>query len=187
MPSYSSGVHMPRKPSLPSSSMTSLGKWLARSHSAAKGSIFSFANSRASSTTCSRISVTVDIEPHARFPAQAPRCHHLLEQARGPVLGIAESFDHDVQNRKADVEPDQIGHRERAERMLHAERHHLIDRFGRRDPLLHAQNRLVDHGHQHAVRHEPRRVIHDHRSLLQLSYDFLGSRYGVVRRLWSTY
>src|SRR6266851_1053371 len=118
MPSYSSGVHMPRKPSLPSSSTTSRGKWLVRSHSAANGSIFSRANSRASSTTCSRTSVAVDIEP------------------------------------------DQVGQRQRAQRMVHAELHDLIDAFGGRDSILHAEDRLVDHRHEHAVRHEAGRIVH---------------------------
>src|SRR6266436_2819586 len=142
IPSYSSGVHMPRKPSLPSSSITSRGKWLVRSHSAANGSIFSRANSRASWATWSRMSVAVDIESHARLSAEPPRRDHLLEQPGRTVLRIGKAFDHHVENREADVEPDQIGHRQRPKRMLHAERHHLIDRLGRRDPLLDAQDRL---------------------------------------------
>src|SRR5438876_5014832 len=90
MPSYSSGVQSPKKPSFPSSSITSRGKWLVRSHSAANGSIFSRANSRASSTTCSRMSVAVGIEPLARFPTQLSRCHHLFQQRRGPVFLLVE-------------------------------------------------------------------------------------------------
>src|SRR6266508_2227247 len=90
MPSYSSGVHMPRKPSLPSSSITSRGKWLVRSHSAAKGSIFSRANSRASSTTWARTSIAVCIEPLPRFPAELPRGHHLFQERRGPVFLLVE-------------------------------------------------------------------------------------------------
>src|SRR6266550_3837389 len=115
MPSYSSGVHMPRKPSLPISSITSRGKWLVRSHSAANGSIFSRANSRASSTTCSRTSIAVCIEPLARFPAELSLGDHFLEQRGRPVL------------------------------------------------------------------------LHVERNLSQRLYDFYGSFYGVVRRLWSTY
>src|SRR6266849_1631167 len=189
MPSYSSGVQMPRKPSLPSSSITSRGKWLVRSHSAANGSIFSRANSRASSTTwrCVSVngSVTIDIKPHARFSSQPSRRHHLLEQPRRPVLGIAKSFDHDFQNSEADVETDQIGERKRPARMLHAEGHHLIHGFGRRDALLHAQNRLVDHGHQHPLRHEPPRLIDHHRSLPQLLRNLHDSRDRPVPRLLS--
>src|SRR6266704_3298385 len=137
MPSYSSGVHMPRKPSLPSSSITSRGKWLVRSHSAANGSIFSRANSRASWATWSRMSVAVDIESHARFSAEPPRRDHLLEQPSRTVLRIGKPFDHHVENREADVEPDQVGERQGPKRMLHAECHHLIDRLGRGDAFLH--------------------------------------------------
>src|SRR5439155_20818464 len=80
----------PMKPRRPTSSTTSRGKWLVRSHSAANGSIFSRANSRASSTTCSRTSVAVGIEPLARFAAELSRCHHLFQQRRGPVFLLVE-------------------------------------------------------------------------------------------------
>src|SRR6266581_1643452 len=115
MPSYSSGVHIPRKPSLPSSSTTSRGKCLVRSHSAAKGSIFSRANSRASSTTCSRTSVAVGIEPLARLPAELSFGDHFLEQRRGPVLVGVESVLQHLHDREAHVEADQVGERQRPE------------------------------------------------------------------------
>src|SRR4051812_24328237 len=108
MPSYSSGVHIPMKPSLPSSSITSRGKWLVRSHSAANGSIFSRANSRASSTTCSRTSVPVGIEPLSRFSAELSFGHHLLEQRRGPVLVGVEPVLQDLHDGQAHIETDQI-------------------------------------------------------------------------------
>src|SRR6266550_3459657 len=187
MPSYSSGVHIPRKPSLPISSITSRGKWLVRSHSAANGSIFSRANSRASSTTWARTSIAVCIEPLARFTAELSFGDHFLEQRRRPVLLHVEPLLQDLHDREAHVETDQIGERQGTERMTHAELHHLIDRLRRRDALVHAEDRFVDHRHQHAVRDEPRRVIHLDCSLSQRLYDFYGSFYGVVRRLWSTY
>src|SRR6266566_8837164 len=111
MPSYSSGVQIPKKPSLPSSSITSLGKWLVRSHSAAKGSIFSRANSRASSTTCSRTSIAVCIEPLPRFSAELSFGDHLLEQRRGPVLVHVEPVLQHLHDREAHVETDQVGER----------------------------------------------------------------------------
>src|SRR6266550_3549441 len=190
MPSYSSGVHMPRKPSLPISSITSRGKWLVRSHSAANGSIFSRANSRASSTTCFRTSgasVAVCIEPLPRFPAELSFGDHLLEQRRRPVLVHVEPVLQHLHDRETHVETDQIGERQGTERMIHAQLHHLIDRLRRRDAVVHAEDRFVDHRHQDAVRHESRRVIHLDRSLSQRLDDFYGSLYGVVRRLWSTY
>src|SRR5207253_2152440 len=109
MPSYSSGVHMPRKPSLPSSSTTSRGKWLVRSHSAANGSIFSRANSRASRATWSRTSVAVDIEPLPRFSAELPVGDHVLEQRRRLVLVRVQPVLQHLHDREADVEADQIG------------------------------------------------------------------------------
>src|SRR5439155_281191 len=147
MPSYSSGVRMPRKPSRPSSSTTSRGKWLVRSHSAANGSIFSRANSRASSTTCSRTSVAVGIEPLARFPAELPRCHHPLEQRCRTVLVFVEPVLEHLHDGETDIETDQIRERERTQRMVHAELHDLIDRLRRRYPLVYTEDRFIDHWH----------------------------------------
>src|SRR5882672_787749 len=107
IPSYSSGAHMPRKPSLPISSMTSRGKCFVRSHSAAWGSIFSRANSRANSTTWT-CSVAVGIEPPPRFPAQLPLGHHLLEQRRGTILLLIEPVLQHLHDRQAHVQADQV-------------------------------------------------------------------------------
>src|SRR5881296_3300672 len=172
MPSYSSGVHIPRKPSLPISSMTSRGKWLVRSHSAANGSIFSRANSRASSTTCSRTSVAVDIEPLPRFPAQLPGGNHFLEQRRGTVLAPIEPVLQHLHDGETDVEADQIGQRQRAQRMVHAELHDLIDRLRRRHALVDTKDGFVDHRHEHAIRHEPGRVVDLDRGFIQCLYNF---------------
>src|SRR6266704_1479452 len=168
MPSYSSGVHMPRKPSLPSSSMTSRGKWLVRSHSAANGSIFSRANSRASSTTCSRTSVAVGIEPLPRFSAELSWGVHFLEQRRGPVLVRVDPVLQHLHDREADIEANQIGEGQWTERVIHAELHDLIDRLRRRYALVYTEDRFIDHRHQHAVRHESGRVVDQDRRLSQL-------------------
>src|SRR5437899_6377918 len=122
MPSYSSGVHIPRKPSLPSSSITSRGKWLVRSHSAANGSTFSRANSRASSTTCSRTSVAVGIEPLARFPAELSFGDHLFEQRGRPVLVHVEPVLQHLHDCEAHVQPDHVGACKLPEGMAHAAR-----------------------------------------------------------------
>src|SRR6185503_11399686 len=104
MPSYCSGVQMPRNPSFPSSSIVARGNSDVRSHSAAKGSIFSLANSRASSTTCSRTSVTVDIEPLAALPAELARRHHVLQQLRGGVLpSVPEPRLQDLEDRQTNI------------------------------------------------------------------------------------
>src|SRR6266566_2756243 len=186
MPSYSSGVVMPRNPSFPSSSITFLGNSHVRSHSAAKGSIFSLANSRTSSTT-SRCSVAVSIKPLPRFPSQPSRCNHLLEQWRGAVFVLAEPVLKDFHDRKTDVETDEIGERKWPERMVHTQLHDLIYRFRCADAFLHAKDRLVDHRHQHAVRHEPRRVVDLDRRLAQLLCDLNHFRGRLIRCLKSAY
>src|SRR5437667_2608140 len=140
MPSYSSGVHIPRKPSLPSSSITSRGKWLVRSHSAANGSIFSRANSRASSTICSRTSVAVGIEPLARFPTQLSRCHHLFQQRRGPVFLPVEPILKHSHDGQTHIQTDQVRERGRAKRMTHPQLHHLVHGLGGRDSVLHTKD-----------------------------------------------
>src|SRR5258706_10797039 len=182
IPSYSSGVHMPRKPSLASSSITSRGKWLVRSHSAANGSIFSRANSRTSSTTWARMSIAVCIEPLARFSAELSFGDHLLEQRSRPVLLHVEPVLQHLHDREAHVETDQIGERQRTERMIHAELHHLIDRLRRRDALVHPEDPFVDHRHKDPARHESRRVIHDHRCLLELLHNLDNPAHGLVIR-----
>src|SRR3989475_3267915 len=182
IPSYSSGVHIPRKPSLPSSSITSRGKWLVRSHSAATGSIFSRANSRASSTTCSRTSVAVGIEPLARFPAELSFGDHLLEQRGRPVLVHVEPVLKHLHDCEAHVEPDQVGERKRTERMIHAELHHLIDCLWCCDALVDTEDRFVDHRHEHAIRHESRRIIHDHRCLLEFLHNLDNPAHGLIIR-----
>src|SRR5258705_122312 len=139
MPSYSSGAHIPRKPSLPISSITSRAKCLVRSHSAAKGSIFSRANSRASSTTWS-CSVAVGIEPPARFPAQVPLGHHLLEQRRGTILLLVEPILQHLHYRQTHIQADQVPEGPRPERMAHAELHDLVHGIGRRYAVLHAED-----------------------------------------------
>src|SRR2546425_6057394 len=168
MPSSSSGVHIPRKPSLPISSITSRGKWPVRSHSAANGSIFSRANSRASSTTCARTSIAVCIEPLPRFSAELSFGDHFLEQRRRPVsVFIQPTLEHS-QDGQTDIEANQVSQREWAQRVIHTELHDLIDRFRCRDFLIHAEDRLVDHRHEHAVRDESRRVVHFNRRLTEL-------------------
>src|SRR5258705_3923789 len=130
MPSYSSGAHIPRKPSLPISSITSRAKCLVRSHSAAKGSIFSRANSRASSTTWSS-SVAVGIEPPPRFPAQLPLGHHLLEQRRWTILLLVEPVLQHFHDRQTHVQADQVREGQRPEWMAHPELHDLVHGFRR--------------------------------------------------------
>src|SRR6267143_5629286 len=134
-PPYSSGVTMPRKPSLPSSSITSRANRLVRSHSAANGSILARAKSRASSTiwrwTSERpgASSTVDMEPPAALAAQAARRDHRAQQRAGPVLVVAQVAVQHLEGRETDIEPDQVGERERTLRVIHPQLHHGVDRL----------------------------------------------------------
>ena len=62
---------------------------------------------------------------------------------------------------------DEVGERERTERVVAAELHALVDRLGRRDPLLQRERRLVDHREQDPVHDEARRVLHVDRHLTE--------------------
>src|SRR5260370_9150632 len=186
MPSYSSGVVMPRKPSFPNSSTTCLGNAHVRSHSAANGSIFSLANSRARSTA-SRCSVAVSIEPLPRFPSETPRGNHLLEQRRGAVFVLTEPVLKDFHDREADIETDEVRERQGPERMVHTQLHDLIYRFRCADTFLHAKDRLIDHRHQHSVRHEARGVVDLDRRLAQLLRDLNHFRGRLIRCLKSAH
>src|SRR5512143_687095 len=120
---------MPRKPRRPSSSITGRGNVLVRSHSAACGAMCSRANSRARSTIWRWVSLnpsvgrstTVVKEPPPALAAQAAGGHHRAQQRARPVLVVPEIAVQHLENREADVEADQIGERQRSERVIHAE------------------------------------------------------------------
>src|SRR6266851_6931828 len=137
MPSYVSGVHIPRNPSRPSSSMASRAKWAVRSHSAANGSIRVRPTSRASSTIWRCVSerpagsIAIAIETPAALAAQPPRRNQLPQQRCRAVFVVAEIAMQHLEDREADVEPDQVSEGERSERMVHAELHHGVHRLGR--------------------------------------------------------
>src|SRR5207302_5302395 len=134
MPSYSSGVHMPRNPSAPRASITSRAKWAVRSHSAANGSMRVRANSRASSTIWRCVSerpagsIAIDIEAPAALAAQPPRRDQLPQQRRRTVFVVAQIALQHLEDRETHVQADQIGERQRPERMVHAELHDRTDR-----------------------------------------------------------
>src|SRR5690242_6477054 len=191
IPSNSSGEHMPRKPSWPSSSITSRAKCPVRSHSTANGSILVRANSRASSTIWRCVSerpagsIAIDIEPSPTLPPQPASGHHLPEQRRGTVLVVPEIPLQHLEDREAHVEPDQVRQRQRPERVVHAELHHRVHGFGRRHAFHDAEHRLVDHRHEHAIRHEPGRILHYHRNLLQSLDNLYDLANGLFPRLES--
>src|SRR5438128_11194594 len=116
---------MPRKPSLPSSSITSRAKCLVRSHSAANGSMRVRAKSRATSTiwrwTSERpvVSTAVDMEPPAGLPAQAARRDHRPQQGTRAILVVAQVAMQHLEDGETHVEPDQVGEGKRAQGMAH--------------------------------------------------------------------
>src|SRR6266700_8131276 len=133
MPSYSSGVHMPRNPSAPSASITSRAKWAVRSHSAANGSMRVRANSRASSTIWRCVSerpagsIAIDIEAAPALATEPPRRDEFPQQRRGTVLVVPQVALQHLEDRETHVQADQVGERQRPEGMVHAELHHGVD------------------------------------------------------------
>ena len=90
----------------------------------------------------------------AGLAAEPSRLDVLAPQRAGPELRIAEAVVQHLEDRKARVEADQIGQRERAERVAHAEPHDRVDRLGIADALVQAEGRLVEHRQQHPVGQE---------------------------------
>src|SRR5690349_3038413 len=189
MPSYASGAHIPRKPSSPRASITSRAKCPARSHSAANGSIRVRANSRASSTIWRCVSVrpagsiAIDIESTSALPPQPPRRDHLPQQRRRPVLVVTQIALQHLQDRETHVQADQVGERERPQRMVHAQLHHRVHGFRRRHTFHYAEDGLVDHRHEDAVGDEPGGVMYHDWHLLQHLYNLYNLLNGLLRRL----
>ena len=74
----------------------------------------------------------------------------------------------DPQNREARVEADEVGERQRAHRVVHAELHDPVHRLRRRDALVHREERLVQHREEDAVRDEAGKVAARERGLSHL-------------------
>src|SRR6476661_3499382 len=65
--------------------------------------------------------LVVGVEPAPGLAAESPRLDVLPPQRTGPELRIAEALVQHLEDRQARVEADQIGQRERAQRVIHAE------------------------------------------------------------------
>src|SRR5690606_35793606 len=70
---------------------------------------------------------SVRIEALSRLATEMSRGDHALEQRTGAVLRIAEAVVHDVENGDADVQADEVGERQRAHRVVHAQLHDGVD------------------------------------------------------------
>src|SRR5438552_6735517 len=150
IPSHSSGVHIPRKPSFPSSAITSRGKCLVASHSAANGSMRVLAKSRASSTIWRCVSLrpgdstAILMEPPAALAAQTAGGDQLPDQRTRAILVVAQVAVQHLEDRETHVEADQVGERQLPQRMVHPQLHHRVHRLGRRHAFHYAEGRLVD-------------------------------------------
>jgi hypothetical protein len=85
---------------------------------------------------------------------------------------------------EAGVEADEVGERQRAHRVVHAELHHLVDAPPwSPTPSITAVAGLVDHRHQDAVGDEPGEVVRLHRHLAEGLGELDGPRVHGVARL----
>src|SRR5512133_1941037 len=78
----------------------------------------------------------VVIEAAPRLAAQPPRGDVLAEDRGRPVLVVPELAVEHLRDEQARVEPDEVGERERAHRMIEAELHAGVDVRRRREPLV---------------------------------------------------
>src|SRR3954465_15165015 len=104
---------MPKKPSSASCFTAAWGNSAFASHWAACGAISFCANSRAIITTsCVRTSLVL-IESSAALSAQPAGGDHFPKKRAGTVLVVAQPAVQDLENRYTDIQPDQIGERQR--------------------------------------------------------------------------
>src|SRR4051794_24197326 len=97
------------------------------------------------------LSGAVGVKALPRLAAEMAGVDHFLEQGGWAVFGVVEAFVKDLHHRQHGVEPDEIGERQRADRMVATELHAGIDLFCGRNPLLQREDRLVDHWAKNAV------------------------------------
>src|ERR1700758_5755537 len=86
---------------------------------------------------------TIGVEAAAGLATEITRGDHLLEQRRRSVLRIVEIAVEHVHDREEHVEADQVGKRERSERMVAAQLHPVVDLLRARYPFRVQKHRLV--------------------------------------------
>ncbi len=62
----------------------------------------------------------VCIKPSSGLSAEVTRLDIFFEKRAGAVLGVAETFVEDVQNRQTRIQSNQVGQRQRTHRVIHA-------------------------------------------------------------------
>src|ERR1700730_12081148 len=70
-----------------------------------------------------RLLSVIVVEPSARLPAEPPGLDVFDEQRTRPVFAVGQPFIEHLHDRKAGVEPNEIGELERAHRVVGAELH----------------------------------------------------------------
>src|SRR5690554_1403502 len=83
------------------------------------------------SGVCPSLAVVIEAAPG--LAAQVPCRNHLAQQWAGPVLRVAEAAMQHFERVQYHVQPDEVGQRQRAHRVIHAELHHRVDRLCRTD------------------------------------------------------
>src|SRR5690348_15416551 len=78
------------------------------------------------------------VEPGSPFAAEFAGGDHPAEQRSGPVFVVAQVALERFENVETNVEPDQIGQRERPHWMIRAEFHRRVDRLGSGDAFREA-------------------------------------------------
>src|SRR6478752_9608301 len=99
--------------------------------------------------------ISVLVEAAARLAPQPAGLDVAAQQWAWAVLVVPEPVVQHLHDRQAGVQADQVGQRERAHRVVHAQPHYGVDRLAVAHALHQAVDRLVDHRHQDSVGDEP--------------------------------
>src|SRR5688572_31311814 len=105
----------------------------------------------------------------AGLAAQTARGNTFPQKRTRRVLVVAEALVQHAHDRDARVQADEIGECERPDRVVEAELRDRVDRVGLGDPVVERPDRLVDEGHEDAVRDEAWEVRGFGRRLLELA------------------
>src|SRR5262249_53642756 len=103
--------------------------------------------------------LAVVVKSPPALAAEIAGVDHLLEQGSCPVFRVVEALIEHIHDRQHGIEPDQVGQRQRPDRMVATELHAGIDLFGTRNSLLQREDRLVNHRAEDTVNRKARAVL----------------------------
>ena len=111
---------------------------------------------RANQASGSAIQVITSLSDRRRSPAPSwrpswPDATIRRSSGQGRYLSSPRAAVQDLHDGQADIQPNEVGERQRPHRMPHAERHDGVDCLRCADPLHDGVDRLVDHRHQDPV------------------------------------